>query len=82
MVLAINSCHNTTCIPPADLLGSILYNGPFSPKFDSPPTSLPPAPELHGDDPRDAPQRPRAAGFVPCLVDRREPALSLLGIAY
>ncbi|KJA23220.1 hypothetical protein HYPSUDRAFT_201519 [Hypholoma sublateritium FD-334 SS-4] len=43
VVIAINSCHNTTCIPPADILGSILYNGPYSPKFQpTAPASLPP----------------------------------------
>ncbi|KAF8956514.1 hypothetical protein BDZ97DRAFT_1592478, partial [Flammula alnicola] len=43
VVIAVNSCHNTTCIPPNDILGSILYNGPYNPQFQpSAPASKPP----------------------------------------
>ncbi|KDR82928.1 hypothetical protein GALMADRAFT_206658 [Galerina marginata CBS 339.88] len=43
VVIALNSCHNTTCIPPKDILGSILYNGPYNPQFQSTaPPSKPP----------------------------------------
>ncbi|KAF8157503.1 hypothetical protein BJ912DRAFT_866971, partial [Pholiota molesta] len=42
VVLAIVSCHNTTCLPPDDILGSILYNGPYNPQFSSTAHSKPP----------------------------------------
>ncbi|KAF4617367.1 hypothetical protein D9613_006158 [Agrocybe pediades] len=35
IVIAINSCHNTTCVPPDAILGSILYNGPYKPALQN-----------------------------------------------
>ncbi|KAF8170932.1 hypothetical protein BJ912DRAFT_996409 [Pholiota molesta] len=42
LVLAIISCRNTTCLPPDDVLGSILYNGPYNPQFSSTARTKPP----------------------------------------
>ncbi|KAF8885679.1 hypothetical protein CPB84DRAFT_1788127 [Gymnopilus junonius] len=35
VVIGINSCRNTTCIPPDEILGSILYDGGYNPQFTS-----------------------------------------------
>ncbi|KAG1759275.1 hypothetical protein EDD22DRAFT_906736 [Suillus occidentalis] len=33
VVIGIQSCPGTPCIAPADYMGQILYNGPFSPQY-------------------------------------------------
>jgi len=33
VVIGLQSCPNRPCIPPSDLLGDILYNGPFKPVY-------------------------------------------------
>ncbi|KAF5317566.1 hypothetical protein D9619_013213 [Psilocybe cf. subviscida] len=43
IVIALNSCHNTTCVSPPDaILGNILYNGPYKPQFHSDAVGKPP----------------------------------------
>jgi len=43
VVIGVNSCGSTSCPPPADILGTLLYNGPYNPQFapDSPPFKPP-----------------------------------------
>ena len=33
VVIGVQSCATRACIPPSELLGTILYNGPFNPQF-------------------------------------------------
>jgi hypothetical protein len=33
VVIGLQSCPETPCISPADLMGQILYNGPFNPQY-------------------------------------------------
>ncbi|KAF5317573.1 hypothetical protein D9619_013214 [Psilocybe cf. subviscida] len=43
IVIGLNSCHNTTCVNPADsILGSILYNGPYKPQIHDNAVGKPP----------------------------------------
>ncbi|PPR04730.1 hypothetical protein CVT26_012865 [Gymnopilus dilepis] len=42
VVIGINSCRNTTCIPPDEILGSILYDGGYNPQFASNAPTKPP----------------------------------------
>ncbi|KAH7920762.1 hypothetical protein BV22DRAFT_1132822 [Leucogyrophana mollusca] len=36
VVIALQSCAARACSPPSDVLGSILYNGPFNPQAPNP----------------------------------------------
>ncbi|KIM40879.1 hypothetical protein M413DRAFT_72371 [Hebeloma cylindrosporum] len=42
IAIGINSCHNMACIPSGDVFGSILYNGPYNPQFQTGATFKPP----------------------------------------
>ncbi|KAF8989294.1 hypothetical protein BDQ17DRAFT_1177769, partial [Cyathus striatus] len=42
LVIALQSCPTTTCTAPADNLGTILYSGPYNPKYESPSGEKPP----------------------------------------
>jgi len=42
VVIALQSCRSGTCIPASDLLGSILYNGPYLPTQIPASSSKPP----------------------------------------
>ncbi|KAJ3747135.1 hypothetical protein DFH05DRAFT_1478630 [Lentinula detonsa] len=42
LVMGIWPCGSFACPGPANVLGTILYNGPFNPQFSSPSDSLPP----------------------------------------
>ena len=33
VVIGLQSCPGTPCISPTDLMGQILYNGPFNPQY-------------------------------------------------
>lgn len=42
VVIALRACGNNPCASPDEVLGDILYNGPYHPQFDSPPDEQPP----------------------------------------
>lgn len=33
VAIGLSSCADSKCYPPADVMGTILYNGPFKPEF-------------------------------------------------
>lgn len=33
VAIGISSCASTTCLPPSEVMGTILYHGPFDPKY-------------------------------------------------
>ncbi|KAI9567203.1 hypothetical protein HD554DRAFT_2039704 [Boletus coccyginus] len=33
VVIGLQSCPNSPCSPPSDIMGTILYNGPFDPQY-------------------------------------------------
>ncbi|KAF8991184.1 hypothetical protein BDQ17DRAFT_1333028 [Cyathus striatus] len=41
VVLGLQYCV-PTCAPPTDIMGAILYNGPYNPQYSSPPDAKPP----------------------------------------
>ncbi|KAF4617366.1 hypothetical protein D9613_006157 [Agrocybe pediades] len=43
LIISIDSCQNAPCPTPVGQgMGTVLYNGPFNPQFDSTPTGKPP----------------------------------------
>ncbi|KAJ4482014.1 hypothetical protein J3R30DRAFT_3699343 [Lentinula aciculospora] len=42
LVMGISPCGSLPCPGPSNILGTILYNGPFNPQFSIPSNSLPP----------------------------------------
>ncbi|KIK57586.1 hypothetical protein GYMLUDRAFT_172600 [Collybiopsis luxurians FD-317 M1] len=42
VVIGLWSCGNNPCPGPTNILGSILYNGPYKPQFSDPSDGLPP----------------------------------------
>ncbi|KAF9259215.1 hypothetical protein L218DRAFT_1004097 [Marasmius fiardii PR-910] len=59
IVIGVASCEQATCIAPADGgMGTILYNGPFSPEYDEAAPSLPPHQNFTGHLPEDIAKGP------------------------
>ncbi|TFK34054.1 hypothetical protein BDQ12DRAFT_690313 [Crucibulum laeve] len=42
IVIGLQSCPSSACAAPSDIMGSILYNGPFAPKLQANATFKPP----------------------------------------